>query len=38
MNGLRQAWLVALREIRERSRSARFRAGLIVMLVVVVGA
>ncbi|TDU83461.1 ABC-2 type transport system permease protein [Kribbella voronezhensis] len=36
MNGVRQAWLVALREIRERSRSRSFRAGLIVMLVVVI--
>ena len=36
MTGLRQAWLVALREVRERSRSRSFRAGLIVMLVVVI--
>lgn len=37
MTGLRQTWLVARREIRERSRSRSFRAGLIVMLVVVIG-
>ncbi|MET9315421.1 ABC transporter permease [Kribbella sp. NPDC003505] len=36
MTGLRQAWLVARREIRERSRSRSFRAGLVVMLVVVI--
>ena len=36
MNGLRQGWLVAVREMRERSRSGGFRAGLVVMLVVVV--
>jgi ABC-2 type transport system permease protein len=36
MNGVRQAWLVALREIRERSRSRGFQAGLAVMLVVVI--
>jgi ABC-2 type transport system permease protein len=36
MTGLRQAWLVALREVRERSRSRSFRAGLILMLVVVI--
>ena len=36
MTGLRQAWLVARREIRERSRSRSFRAGLIVMLFVVI--
>ena len=28
MSGLRQGWLVALRELRERSRSGGFRAGL----------
>jgi ABC-2 type transport system permease protein len=38
MSGLRQGWLVALREMRERSRSRGFRAGLAVMLVVVVAA
>lgn len=37
MTGLRETWLVALREIRERSRSTGFRAGLVVMLLVVVG-
>jgi len=37
MNGVRQGWLVALREMRERSRSRAFRAGLAVMLLVVVG-
>jgi ABC-2 type transport system permease protein len=36
MSGLRQGWLVALRELRERSRSSGFRAGLAVMLLVVV--
>jgi ABC-2 type transport system permease protein len=36
MTGVRQAWLVALREGRERSRSRGFQAGLVVMLVVVV--
>jgi ABC-2 type transport system permease protein len=36
MSGLRQGWLVALREMRERSRSRGFRAGLAVMLLVVV--
>ena len=36
MSGLRQGWLVALREMRERSRSRGFRAGLVVMLLVVV--
>lgn len=38
MTGLRQAWLVARRELRERSRSKAFLAGLVVMLVVVVAA
>ena len=37
MNGLRQGWLVAVREMRERSRSRAFRASLVVMLLVVVG-
>lgn len=36
MTGLLQAWLVARREMRERSRSRSFRAGLIVMLFVVI--
>jgi ABC-2 type transport system permease protein len=35
--GLRQVWLVAAREMRERSRSRAFRASLLVMLLVVVG-
>lgn len=38
MNSLRQGGLVALREMRERSRSRSFRAGLGIMLVVVVAA
>ena len=38
MNGLRQGWLVARREMRERSRSRAFRAGVVVMLVLVVAA
>ena len=33
---LRQSWLVAVREMRERSRSRAFRAGLVLMLVLVV--
>ena len=28
MSGLRQGWLVAIREMRERSRSRAFRASL----------
>ena len=36
MSGVRQGWLVAVREMRERSRSRSFRAGLVVMLVLVV--
>jgi ABC-2 type transport system permease protein len=35
---MRQGWLVAVREMRERSRSSGFRTGLIVMLLVVVAA
>ncbi len=35
--GLRQAWLVAVREIRERSRSRALRASVLVMILVVVG-
>src|SRR5829696_2674187 len=38
MNGVRQAWLVARRELRERSRSRGFQIGLVAMLLVVVGA
>ena len=33
MNGLRQAWLVARREMRERSRSRAFRASVVLMIV-----
>lgn len=36
MNDLQQGWLVALREIRERSRSRAFRASLVLMVLVVV--
>ena len=36
MNGVRQGWLVALRELRERSRSKAFRAGMVITLLVVV--
>ncbi|MGZ4104792.1 MAG: ABC transporter permease [Actinomycetota bacterium] len=36
MNGARQIWLVALREMRERSKSRAFRASLIIMILVVV--
>ncbi len=35
---MRQTWLVALRELRERSRSRAFRISLVLMIVVVVGA
>jgi ABC-2 type transport system permease protein len=38
VSDLRQTWLVAAREIRERSRSRAFRVSLILMIVVVVGA
>ena len=38
MNGVRQGWLVARRELRERSRSKVFRAGIVITLVVVVAA
>jgi ABC-2 type transport system permease protein len=37
VNGARKAWLVAAREMRERSRSRAFLASLIVMVVVVAG-
>jgi ABC-2 type transport system permease protein len=33
MNGVRQAWLVARREMRERSRSRAFRASVVLMVV-----
>lgn len=36
MSGTRQTWLVARREIRERSRSKAFRSGLVIMLLLVV--
>ena len=38
MNGVRQGWLVALRELRERSRSRAFLASVVIMVVVVVAA
>jgi ABC-2 type transport system permease protein len=38
MNGMRQGWLVAKREVRERSRSKAFRAGIVIMLVAVIAA
>ena len=36
MNGARQGWLVARREIRERSRSRAFRASVVLMIVGVI--
>lgn len=38
MNGARQSWLVASRELRERGRSRAFIASLLIMIVAVVGA
>lgn len=38
MNGLRQSWLVARRELRERSRSRAFLASVVIMIVAVIGA
>lgn len=35
MNGVRQGWLVAIREIRERSRSGAFLASVVLMVVAV---
>ena len=35
MNGLRQAWLVAVREMRERARSRAFLASLVMIVAVV---
>ncbi len=35
MNGVRQGWLVAAREMRERSRSRAFRASLVMMMLLV---
>lgn len=37
MNGMRQAWLVAAREIRERSRSRALWVSVLVMILAVVG-
>jgi len=37
MNGFRQGWLVAKRELRERSRSRAFLASLAIMITAVVG-
>ena len=37
MNGARQSWLVAVREIRERGRSRGFLLSVVVMLVGVAG-
>jgi ABC-2 type transport system permease protein len=37
MNGFHQSRLVAMRELRERSRSRAFRVSVVAMLVVVVG-
>ena len=36
MTGLRQGWLVAARELRERSRSRAFRTSLVIVLLVVI--
>ncbi len=36
MNGARQGWLVAVREMRERSRTRGFRAGIVVTILIVV--
>lgn len=38
MNGVRQTWLVAAREIRERGRSRAFLVSLVLMLVAVAAA
>jgi ABC-2 type transport system permease protein len=38
MNGARQSWLVATREIRERGRSRAFVGSLLLMLLAVAGA
>jgi ABC-2 type transport system permease protein len=35
MNGVRQGWLVAKREMRERSRSRAFLASVVLMIVAV---
>ena len=36
MNRVRQGWLVAVREMRERSRTRGFRAGFVVTILIVV--
>jgi ABC-2 type transport system permease protein len=36
-SGLRQGWLVAMREMRERSRSRGFLASMVIMVLVVLG-
>ncbi len=33
MTGVRQTWLVAMREMRERSRSRAFQASVLLMIV-----
>ena len=38
MNDVRQGWLVARRELRERSRSAAFVASLVFMALAVAAA
>ena len=38
MNGIRRGWLVARREIRERSRSKVFRTGILITLALVITA
>ena len=38
MSASRQTWLVATRELKERSRSRAFRASLVLMILIVVGA
>jgi ABC-2 type transport system permease protein len=38
MSGLRQGWLVARRELRERSRSRAFIASVAIMILAVIGA
>ena len=35
MTGARQGWLVARRELRERSRSRAFQASVVLMIVAV---
>ena len=38
MNGIRQSWLVAAREMRERSRSRAFAVSVVLMVLTVAGA